>query len=86
MTDIDKNSARAPFAAKPAGRGSSKFRGVSAREFPSRTRYRATISARGQERHIGWFDTEREAAEAFDKAAVSFGLLDRQNFPREAKA
>jgi hypothetical protein len=60
----------------------SVYKGVSARP---KGNWQARIKIDQQEIHLGVFDTEIEAAQAYDRAAVvAFGEFARLNFPRPA--
>lgn len=66
---------------KPNG-ASSAYKGV----FYDRAnhKWRAQCFYRGKPVHLGFFDTEEEAARAYDRKAVElFGEFARLNFPRE---
>lgn len=64
---------------KRAHKGTSRFKGVSRRK--DRDAWRATIWVGGKQHHIGDFDTEQQAALAFDAhAREQFGELARTNF------
>lgn len=66
----------------PSQTGSSRFKGVSW----SRKYWRASIRDNYKTVHIGRFDTEEEAARAYDDAARRLhGAFSRVNFPREGE-
>jgi hypothetical protein len=59
----------------------SQFKGVSF--VAASCRWRAQISCNGNRRHLGVFDTERDAAVAYDIAALElFGEFACLNFPK----
>jgi len=56
----------------------SKFKGV----YPNKARWRAVIMQYGKYIHIGTFDTQIEAAKAYDSRAIElFGEFAYLNFP-----
>lgn len=58
----------------------SRFKGVGRARHTQL--WRARITKNGREMHLGWFDTEIEAALAYDaKAREIFGVFARTNFP-----
>jgi hypothetical protein len=62
------------------GRGASRFKGVSYNRRLGK--WGARICREGRTRHLGWFDNEIDAAEAYDRAARKyFGEFARLNFP-----
>ena len=63
-------------------RGTSEFKGVSWR--PDLGKWTAHIKSFGIAYYLGVFEDEEEAAQAYDRAAVSlFGAHARLNFPQE---
>jgi len=66
-------------------RGASKYKGVT--YDPYTGKWRASINHRGKHYHLGLFDTEIEAARAYDaKARALFGEYAYLNFPDETQA
>jgi hypothetical protein len=60
---------------------SSRYKGVSLQ----RKRWRAQIKLDGKLIYLGMFDTEEQAAMAYDYAAIElFGEFSRINFPHES--
>ena len=60
-------------------RNTSGYKGVS--YYPRTLAYRATITAKGERRHLGFFSTPEEAARAYDAAAREMhGEFARINF------
>ena len=65
--------------------GTSQYKGVS--WDIAAGKWRATINCQGQHYHLGLFDTEIEAARAYDqKARELFGQYAYLNFPEETEA
>lgn len=63
--------------------GSSRYKGVSAH---TDGKWVAKISARGEQKYLGLFGTEEEAARTYDAAAQElFGEFARLNFPDEGE-
>ncbi|MBW8040358.1 MAG: hypothetical protein FVQ85_10195 [Planctomycetes bacterium] len=68
---------------KQRGNSSSKYKGVSWEK--KRKEWRARITFKGRVVHLGRFDTEKEAAMAYDdKAREFFGEFAWLNFPASA--
>lgn len=68
---------------KPKGAIKSKYIGVH-RELPTH-RWRASISVNGKRKSLGRFDTEEEAALAYDRVAYMYrGNKAKLNFPDKA--
>ena len=60
------------------------FKGVNWR--PKSRRWRASIKVNDRHQHLGYFDTEPEAARAYDLAAIEvFGEFAFLNFPEELR-
>ena len=63
-------------------RGTSRFKGVSY-EKRNRRKWVAYVCPLGKKKHLGCFDTEEEAAKAYDREALKiFGQFARLNFPQ----
>ena len=68
------------FNQKSHSNTSSQFKGVYWNK--NKKKWRTQIVIKGKTKHIGYFDTEEEAAEAYDKAATEeFGEFACLNFP-----
>lgn len=69
---------------KQGKKGSSKYRGVC--WLKERKAWRARIEVNGKREHLGYFNTEEEAALAYDERAKCFrGSITRLNFPNGHK-
>jgi hypothetical protein len=70
------------FNQKKAGGMTSKYKGVSWDNW--KCKWVVYIKINGRNKNLGRFNSEEEAAKAYDKAAVEFfGEFARLNFPRE---
>lgn len=64
----------------PRASNRSGFKGVSF--FKLRGVWRATVTHLGKQKHLGYFESAKDAAKAYDKAAASlFGEFAYLNFP-----
>ena len=70
--------------ARPSGRGSSRFRGVSWQK--STKKWLAQVYFAGNTKHVGSFVGEIEAALAIDAYAITNGVDQPLNFPDEGAA
>ena len=62
----------------------SKFVGVSPNKSSAKKPWRATISHQNKQYHLGSFDSEEEAAKAYDEKAIElYGDNARLNFPKK---
>lgn len=70
---------------KPSPNGTSKFKGV---HWAGKARkWRAGIKVNYRMIHLPYFESEEDAARAYDRAArLYFGELAYQNFPNESEA
>jgi len=79
--DVKPMSAEALLAQAPStkGRGASRYRGVALKY---EGKWRAHITVKGRNIHLGYYATEEEAALAYDEAASKYrGEKARLNFP-----
>jgi len=85
--DNRKSNLRLCYAAQnlmnqKQGRGASKFKGVHPRISKDSIRWQAYINFEGKQTHLGFFDTEEDAAKAYDRHAKNlFGEFAKLNFP-----
>jgi len=70
LTRLDNSRAKR----KKNASASSKYRGVS--WFKAGGRWRVTIQVCGKSVHLGYFESEVEAAMAYDAGAIRYGYLD----------
>ena len=61
---------------------SSKYKGVYKWQYKKTIKFKSTIWSNGEQEYLGYFDTEIEAAKAYDKRAKElFGEYANLNFP-----
>jgi len=79
-SDLNFPDPEAPNERARQKRPPKRFRGV--RYVESRGKWRAEVTYCGRSRYVGYFQTEEEAARAWDEAALEVGRTDL-NFPLE---
>jgi hypothetical protein len=63
----------------------AKYVGVSPNKRSAKKPWRATISHKNKQYHLGSFETEKKAAVAYDEKAIElYGETARLNFPKKA--
>lgn len=74
---LERVTLRLRSAKQHRGKGKSRFYGV----WPVNRRWRARIEPNGKAYHLGYYDTEEDAARAVDAKILELGLNRRLNFP-----
>lgn len=77
LDQVLSGKAAAPLSRVPVVRAKSSYRGV----YGERGRWRAKIRVNGRDIHLGYFTSEMEAAQAYDRYVTEHNLPRRLNFP-----